>query len=935
MENKPSVIEAKLIPIIRDFLLEMKADRASRVLTLDAHLESDLGIDSLGKMELFHRVEKLFHIQLSEASMGKIETLSELVTAIKNANPPKAIMAQAIIEPLAQTRIDPLTSKTLVESLRMHAEFEPNRPHIYLQDEYGAEQVINYGQLLNAARRNAVGLINLGFQPGETAAIMLPTSEQFFYAFFGILLAGGVPVPIYPPFRMDRIEEYAKREAIILRDAEVRALITFDKAVTLSKLLQTFIPSLKSVVTVDTLMALQGELPEIPIEAEDPALIQYTSGSTGDPKGVLLNHRNLITNLSTAGSTLNVGPTDAMVSWLPLYHDMGLIGTWLGSLYYGIPITIMSPLIFLARPERWLWAIHYHRGTISAAPNFAYELCLRNIRKESIEGLDLSSWRLAFNGAEAVNPKTLERFIKKFSAYGFKAESMFPVYGLAESTVALAFPELEQGPKIDRIAREEFAKEHSAVAVPASEKNALEFVCCGKAIANHQIRIVDKNGQPLEERKIGQLQFRGPSAMQGYYHNPEKTKAIFQNGWWYSGDYAYMVDGEIYITGRKKDVIIIAGRNIYPEEVEDLTAEIEGVRKGCVVAFGVTDAKRGTEKFLIVAETHEKDKHIRDQICAEVTEKIVTAIGIPPNQVILLAPRTIPKTSSGKLKRASCKDSYIKGKLTRRGLGTGFQFAKLFLAGAFNKLKSWIGTAARVVYAIYISIFLLISIPLVWLLVVLSPKRIACNIIRYWSRALLFVVACPVSVEGREHLSKYSPMVLVSNHASYIDPIVLLALLKECPTFIGKKELLKIPILRSCMKKMGCIAVDRIDFSKSLQETQQIVATLEQKESIAIFPEGTFAYATGLRPFKSGAFKVAVDSATPICPITLNGTRKILRGNYLLPRPGKIKVTISEPIVPQSKDWQEVIRLHTAVRSEIAKYCGESSIDLASAVIQR
>ncbi len=273
-----------------------------------------------------------------------------------------------------------------------------------------------------------------------------------------MILAGAIPVPIYPPFRADRIEEYAKREVGILRNAQARLLVTFAAAEVLSNMLQTFVPSLTKAITVKNLQASTGTLPTVAIEPDDIILIQYTSGSTGEPKGVTLTHRNMLANIRAIEKAIGIKPTDVSVSWLPLYHDMGLM-SWLGSLYFGIPVTILSPLTFLTRPERWLWTIHYHRATISGGPNFAYELCVKKINPSDIEGLDLSSWQYAFNGAEAINPKTLERFAKKFSPHGFKLESFAPVYGLAEATVGLTFPSQKREPRIDKIQREWFEKE--------------------------------------------------------------------------------------------------------------------------------------------------------------------------------------------------------------------------------------------------------------------------------------------------------------------------------------------------------------------------------------------------------------------------------------------------------------------------------------------
>lgn len=615
MKLHQNEIEQQLISITREFLLELEAERAVQAITLEASLERELGIGSLGKTELFQRIEKVFSIRLPENAMIKADSLVDLAKIIQQISPASSIPTDTQqFSPILETlSLNLTTATTLLDVIRIYAAKEPKRPHIYLQNELGKEQIIHYGELLEKALLVANGLWKRGIQPGETIAIMLPTHEEFFYTFCGILLAGAIPIPIYPPFRPDQIEEYTKREAKILKNAQARILVTFSQAKSLSQILRTFIPSLKEVVTLNNLQTPAADSsPSISVAFNDIALIQYTSGSTGDPKGVTLTHANIIANIRSIGKSVPVKPTDICVSWLPLYHDMGLM-TWLASLYFGLPVTILSPLAFLTRPERWLWAIHYHRGSLSGGPNFAYELCVKKIDPKDIEGLDLSSWRFAFNGAEAINPRTLERFSKKFSPYGFKIEAFAPVYGLAETTVGLTFPPTMRVPLIDKIQREFFEKENKAIPASQDTKHVIEYVGCGEPLIDHEIRIVNDAGNELPERMVGNIQFRGPSAMQGYYGNPAATAKTFHNGWWYTGDLGYCVGKELFITGRKKDLIIKAGRNLYPEEIEEIVSQIAGIRRGCIVAFGTTDPESGTEKLIVVAETYEitKEKNNR------------------------------------------------------------------------------------------------------------------------------------------------------------------------------------------------------------------------------------------------------------------------------------------------------------------------------------
>ena len=930
MTTDKKVIELQLLAVVQDFLRELEAERALRAVTIDASLDRDLGIDSLGKVELLHRIESSFSVHLPESAMVEAESLRDLAKLIEQAGQNGAILTthQQFAPILEAASFDLSTAKTLVDVLKSQVAKDPNRPHIYLQNELGQEQVIRYGQLHEEAEKIAKGLQHRGIRPGETVAIMLPTGDTFFYTFFGILLAGAVPVPIYPPFRPDRIEEYAKREVKILQNAQTRILITFARAAILSNILQTFIPSLKEVTTVKNLQKTSGSMEQISIESNDPALIQYTSGSTGDPKGVLLTHENFLANIRGLGKAIPITNSDVSVSWLPLYHDMGLMN-WLGSLYYGVPLTVLSPLTFLSRPERWLWAIHYHRATLSGGPNFAYELCAKKINPKDIEGLDLSSWKFAFNGAEGINPKTLERFHKKFSRYGFKMESFAPVYGLAESTVALTFPTEKRVPRVDRIQRNIFELEGKAItATNENDKDILEFVGCGEAMSNHAVRIVDEAGIEAAERTVGNLQFRGPSSMQGYFNNPAATQKVFHDGWWDTGDLGYLVGKELFITGRKKDLIIKAGRNLYPEEVEEIVSQIPSIRKGCVIAFGVNDPNTGTEKLVVVAETYDLSKEAKQKIHNEVIEKMAVDLGIPPDAVILVPPRTVPKTSSGKLQRSACKQAYLDGKLTQQKLPAKIQMAKLALISIGRKCYRWLTYAAKFLYLVYVGSIILLTLPFVMMALFLLSQQNAAKITRIWARNLFRLIGCPVTVTGMEFLKTNSSMIYVSNHSSYADVLILLGILPPGIIFTAKKELSSMPIVRTFIKKLGYILVDRMDFTKSLENKNHIEDAIKQGKSIVIFPEGTFTYATGLRPFKLGAFTVSAETKTPICPIAIYGVRNILRGDNILPKPGMIKFTIGKPIYPKENNWNEMIRLHSLVRAEIAKHCGEPVIDI-------
>lgn len=921
-------VEDKLLSLVHAFLVKLERHRSAMAVTLHAQLDKDLGIDSIGKVELFHEVEDAFNIHLPDSVLGSALTVNDIAKAIKTAHPQVQVESKIITPSKLFKPFKPSEAQSLVEILLNWTKKDPNRPHIYFQDETGKEKVITFKMLLDNAQRVANGLYAVGIRPNDCVSLMLPTNEKFFYCFMGILLIGAVPVPIYPPFRVDKIEEYALREEKILKQAEVKALITFERAEKLSGLLSAFIHTLKTVTTFDQLVKQSKRAPIAKVQSQHPALIQFTSGSTSIPKGVLLSQNNILENLKAAGDAIEVVPSDVVVSWLPLYHDMGLIGCWFGSLYYACPLVVMSPLTFLSRPERWLWAIHYHRGTISASPNFGYELCIKRIKEKDIEGLDLSSWRLALNGAEAVNPNTVEAFIKKFEPYGFKAETMFPVYGLAENAVALCFPPINRKPVIEKVDLEEYEKNAVAKPITDEQQKHLKFVGCGRAVPRHAVRVVDQDDKVVADRIIGTIQFKGPSRMQGYYNNKEATELTIRDGWCDTGDFGYIADGEIFITGRKKDIIIKAGRNIFPEVIEDVTSHVSGIRRGCVVAFGTMDNKLGTEKLVIIAESRETDKQITNKMKKQISERVTVALGVPPDEIQIVKPATIPKTSSGKLQRAQCKKLYQDGKLSAWRPPVWMQVAKIAAKGAFSKWLGWLGLGLQAIFTCYVWIgIILILIPNI-LGLYLLPAKGSRALAKLSCRLILMLAFIRIQLDDpNKLLSKSEPCVLVANHASYVDACIMYAFLPLHFSFIVKKGLYKVPMLKRALKKHGHFGVDREDFHQNIEDTQKILSSMKKGRSLGVFPEGAFTAKNGLRAFKTGAFKCAVEFNMPVLPVALNRTRVILRSGEWLLKPKRVKVSVGKLIYPTENSWEEIMRLHSESRHFIEKHCGEYSIE--------
>jgi acyl-CoA synthetase (AMP-forming)/AMP-acid ligase II len=552
---------------------------------------------------------------------------------------------------------------------------------LYVRDRVGC--TLSYRELWDGAGRWAGHLRRQGVKAGDRVLLVLPTERAFYEAYWGILRAGAVPVPAYPPVRLGRVEEYLQGLRGLIRNSGARALVTSEAVRPLLRPVQEEGAGEKGLAfVVPGEVSGSGEAPGGALAAapEDLALLQYTSGSTGSQKGVMLTHANLLANLRAIGKGVRLGPDDVAVSWLPLYHDMGLIGLMLGSLYWGIPLVALSPIDFLRRPVRWLRALSEHRGTVSAGPNFAYSLAARKIREEELQGIDLSAWRVALCGAEPIHPSTVEGFTRRFASGGFRPEAFFPAYGLAENTLAVSFADLGQPPHLEHVDARLLEAQGRAVPVPPGP-DARTLVSVGRPLETIEVGIADEAGAALPEGTRGEVVVRGPSVMAGYYGNPDATAKTLAGGWLHTGDLGFFLDGRLYICGRQKDMVIKAGRNYFAEDLEAAAAAVPGVRPGGLAVFAVENEARGTEEVVLVAEVREDAPHggLAEALRARVSE----ATGCRPDRIVLVAPHTLAKTSSGKIQRFKARQWYLDGSLTSRGgerQTTGFWiYAKAWL----------------------------------------------------------------------------------------------------------------------------------------------------------------------------------------------------------------------------------------------------------------
>jgi acyl-CoA synthetase (AMP-forming)/AMP-acid ligase II len=522
------------------------------------------------------------------------------------------------------------------------------------------ERYFTYRQLYAEAERRAAHLSGLGLMKGDCLALMMAEAHEFVMSFLGCVLAGIVPTPISPPMATKAGEHFLVTAARITEDAGAKALLTTESSKPFAE--QSLRRASGCARLVTTEAAFAGDPPPFDppqISPEDVCFLQYTSGSTTSPKGVMVTHDNLMANITAflGPHGLNGGPCDVAVSWLPLYHDMGLIGFILGPLVYIGPVVILPTTSFARDPRVWLKAIDKYRGTISYAPNFAYAQVVKRIRDQDLEALDLSCWRVAGCGAEPIHAPTLRSFAERLAPAGFRAEAFMPSYGLAESTLAVSIHPHGAPPRIDKIDAEALKRGRAR---PAAENNgvASEIVSCGVPIPDHQVAIVNEEGMILPEREIGEVIVRGPSVTRGYFRNSEATAATWQDGWLRTGDLGYLAGGELYICGRSKELIIIRGANYYPQDIELAARDLPGVKRGSVVAFGVNEGRE--ERLVILAEADSREREtLRHAIATRVREET----GLDVHRVVVVPAGTLLRTTSGKLRRRKMKQLYEQGEI--------------------------------------------------------------------------------------------------------------------------------------------------------------------------------------------------------------------------------------------------------------------------------
>ena len=557
--------------------------------------------------------------------------------------------------------------RTLNDALRRVADREQSG-YTFLRED-GSEHFGSFHALHLQANRVACALSDRGLAKGDRVGLVIGDPRHFVDLFFGALLVGVVPVPIAPPpARFGQGDNFLRQVTPVLHKARPRLLVVDDQLGPLLDGLAATMPDCAHATPDELLRGVDATAVArtIDIADTDTAFLQFTSGSTSQPKGVRVTHANLVANL-TAISTHGIRATadDFCVSWLPLNHDMGLIGKVLVPLFAGMRgVLIMPTALFLKRPMSWLQHISRLRATITYAPSFAYGLCIARAAARPLEGLDLSSLRVAGCGAEPVRCEVLEAFVRRFEPHGLRPQALMPCYGLAEHTLAAAFSPVGMGMRVDRVQADALGRGRAtpAQADITGSHEVLQIASCGPVFPGHEVRITDDGGRALGERDVGQILLRGPSVAQGYFEDPAATAATWPDGWLRTGDLGYLAGGELHVCGRVKDLIIVHGKNYHPQDIEWEAAQTDGSRGGNVVAFSLEDAVLGRERVVVAAEAKVLPDH-REELKRAIRSRLLETLSLSVDEVLLLPPHTLPKTSSGKLQRALAKELFRSGRL--------------------------------------------------------------------------------------------------------------------------------------------------------------------------------------------------------------------------------------------------------------------------------
>ena len=560
---------------------------------------------------------------------------------------------------------------TLAAILRDNYAAAPDRAAIILLQSRQADQPLSFRRLMQGAAGYARAYMAAGVQPGEVVVLILQHGEPLIYAFWGALLAGAVPSIM--PFLTEKLapEKYRQELAALVAITRPAAIITYPEfepevqaALAALATLKSGAPSsVRAVLTTDGLGPVAEpdltSLPGMRQTADDLALLQHSSGTTGLQKGVALSHRAVLNQLGYYSAAIRLSSEDVIVSWLPLYHDMGLIAGFVMPVARQVPLVLMSPFDWVRAPYRLLQAVSQYYGTLSWLPNFAFNFCSQKIRDRDLQGVDLGSWRAVINCSEPMRWESHEAFRKRFAPVGLRPQALATCYAMAENVFAVSQGGIDTPPTVDPVDRRALIGEKVARAAEADGPEVVIMLSAGRPLSNVRVRVLDEQRRDLPERSVGEIALSSDCMLSGYYNRPDLTTQSFFEGYFLTGDMGYQADGELYVTGRRKDLIIVGGKNVHPQDLEALAAEVPGVHPGRVAAFGVFDEEAGTEDVVVVAEAETTAEDERQSIGDAVRLRINQGSDVAVRRVHIVGPRWVLKTSSGKVARAANREKYL------------------------------------------------------------------------------------------------------------------------------------------------------------------------------------------------------------------------------------------------------------------------------------
>lgn len=553
-------------------------------------------------------------------------------------------------------------SRALSHLIQQHYQSTPEHPAIIIQHAGQEDKTISYRALVEGSYHYAQTYQSAGIQTGEVLTLILQHGEELLYAFWGAILHGAIPAIM--PFLTEKLspERYRADLASLIAITKPAAIVTYPEFEKDIRSALSAGDSIRSVIVTNSVEKKDApnfdQLHGLKHNPEDIAILQHSSGTTGLQKGVALSHQAVLNQLDAYAKAINLSANDVIVSWLPLYHDMGFIAAFLMPILTNTTLVLSSPFDWVRAPYRLFQSISKYKGTLTWLPNFAYNFCAQKVRDRDLEGVDLSSWRILTNCSEPVKWDSHQIFFERFKNYGLKETALQCSYAMAENVFCVTQTPANTIPAADEIDREAYTHERIARA-PIAGKPVLKMMSSGKALTNTRIRILSENGIVLADRVIGEISLHSDCMLSGYYNRPDATAKAFHDGWYLTGDYGYTLNGDLFVAGRKKDIIIIGGKNVYPQDIESLAYEVNGIHAGRAVAFGIEDAKAGTEELAIVAEVDSEDSDERQKIADALRVHITKNSAVTLRYAHIVGAKWILKTSSGKTARAANREKFI------------------------------------------------------------------------------------------------------------------------------------------------------------------------------------------------------------------------------------------------------------------------------------